>query len=251
MLDREDKETQSSESSPQQQTERRKIRRKIIRTRKTVLTEITCEGHHEKRQCYISINDFSESGMRITSDVFIPENTIIELNLTLEQPVKLEGRVAWTKEFGQGNHMIGLEFSLDSEVNGMSIPLILEWIKPYEVRHSLRPCFTRHFEACFADTVIKFYGYILVISPGGMEIKCAHPLPEGKDFTVKFSLFEKLLPISIRGIILFQKEVQPLCELDFLQKSQKIWIEFLQPDLVYKHIQEAYARGMLSEGRGH
>ncbi|MDQ7824002.1 MAG: PilZ domain-containing protein [Candidatus Eremiobacteraeota bacterium] len=231
----------------EQQHERRQIRRKLIKVRKTVLAEIFQAQDEERKKCYIYINDVSEGGLRITCDVFIPENTVIKLLITLEKQVALEGKVVWAKEFGSGNYTMGLELSQDRDDYRENVDFLFDWASPMEVKRSFRPRATKHFELHTEEQVTKFYAHLLIISPGGMELIFRKPLPEDRDFSLTFALFEKGKPITTRARVIFQRELVPLCPLDYLEKTYKIWIEFFDTEAVFAHLEEAVSRGALEE----
>lgn len=229
-----------------QSAERRKIRRRTFRTQKTVLAEITGEGSPEQLRTYIFINDLSENGMKMTTNVLIPENNHIRLGLSMENRIEVEGRVAWGREVGRGNYVMGIELSSDSELNRVGIPRLIEWALPFEQKRSIRLSVTRSLDVQWEDGRKKSYAHFLMISPGGMEILHEAPFPEGRELTLTFSLTEKLPSITTCGRVLFQRKIPPLCDMDLIQDTHKIWISFQTPEIVQEHIQAAMDKGLIA-----
>lgn len=66
----------SSGESAMPNEERRKFCRKAILMKRMLLSEMTGECDSPEKQFYLNINDISEDGMKITTDVFIPEDNL-------------------------------------------------------------------------------------------------------------------------------------------------------------------------------
>jgi len=226
--------------------ERRTLRRKSINVKKTVLCEMTGQNGSEGKNLYFYINDISSAGMKITSDLFIPEDNRVTLKFYLDSPLAVEGRVVWARECGKGNYHIGLEFTGDSEENKKAIQSLLSWAEPYQQKRSLKIHATHHFEAGIADSTRQFYAYIIVISPGGMEITCGSALPEGELCTLTFTLHNKLAPVTVKSSVIAQREIPPLSDDDYLEKSFKIWLSFQESEPVAEHLEEALQKGYLA-----
>jgi hypothetical protein len=96
--------------------ERRTIPREILPVKRTVLATISGMDGEEEQQLYLHINDISEKGMRITTDIFVPEDNRIRLRFLFDQPLEIEARTVWAKELGKGNYVMGLELFQDSEI---------------------------------------------------------------------------------------------------------------------------------------
>ncbi len=226
--------------------ERRTLRRKAINVKKTVLCELAGQNDSEGKNLYFFINDISPGGMKITSDIFLPENNDVTMRFYLGSPLMVDARVVWASEFGKGNFHIGLEFIADSEANKKAVPKLLEWSQPYERKRSLKVHATHHFEADLIDSKKHFYAYIIVISPGGMEMTCESPLPEGQPCNLTFTLHNKLAPITVTCNVIAQREVPPLSGDDFLEKTFKIWLSFQESESVAVHLEDALEKGFLA-----
>jgi hypothetical protein len=226
--------------------ERRKLRRKFINVKKTVLCEMAGRGEEEGKNLYFHINDISPGGMKITSDVFLPEDNVITMKFYLDAPLELQSRVVWARECGKGNYQMGLEFVSDSEETEKAIRTMLDWAEPFRQKRSLRIHATHHFELDLAGSRKHFYAYVIVISPGGMEITCGSPLPEGEPCNLTFTLHSKLAPVTVMSSVIAQREVPPLSDDDLLDKTFKIWISFVEGEPVAEHLEDALQKGYLA-----
>ncbi|MGV8120407.1 MAG: PilZ domain-containing protein [Candidatus Xenobiia bacterium LiM19] len=232
--------------SAEKDGERRTLRRKSIKVKKTVLCEMAGQNEGEGKNLYFYINDISPGGMKITSDIFLPEDNRLTLKFYLDSPLAVEARVVWARECGKGNYTIGLEFTGDSEDNKKAIQSLLDWAEPYERKRSLKIHATHHFEAALTDSKRQFYAYIIVISPGGMEITCGSTLPEGDLCTLTFTLHNKLAPVTVNSTVIAQREIPPLSDDDFLEKTFKIWLSFQESEPVAEHLEDALQKGYLA-----
>ncbi|MDQ7826479.1 MAG: PilZ domain-containing protein [Candidatus Eremiobacteraeota bacterium] len=233
-------------SDPSPARERRKFRRKAILVKRMVLSELAKGNGSGQRQFYLHINDISDHGMKITTDIFIPEENLIRMKLLLEPPLEIDARVVWAREIGKGNYKMGLEFLGDSGHNSVEVPHLLEWVHTYEEKkrtYSLQaPVYC---EILTEGTMKKFFPYVLSISPAAMEFTCDFPFPLTDEAVFSFSVHEKLSPVTVKGKILFQKDSTPPGGPDFLKKIYRVVVEFLEPPAVEKHLMEALDRRLI------
>lgn len=230
---------QSEENGPDK--ERRQVRRIAIAVMRTVLSEISGIGEMGEKQFYLYINDISEKGMRFTTDIFIPEENKVKLRLFLDSPLELDARTVWAKEIGKGNYVMGLEFTGDSEVNGRNIPRLINWARPPEDIRSLFLHTSLNFEGLFRESKRKFFAHVIVINPEGIELTCDFPFPLAQEFSLTFTINEKIAPLTVNGKVVFQKEIISPGAVDCPIKIYKTWIEFVDPPSVERHIQEVRA----------
>jgi len=218
--------------------ERRKVKRSVLTSRNMVYSQIFQEGMEVPHTQYIYINDLSPEGMKVTADTVYPEKTKLKFILNLNEPIELEAIVIWSKEIGTKNYKIGLNFT-DSQMNQKGIPALLQWACSHFGKKSFRINAPIQFRFECEGERRSFSAYVIVISPRGIEIKSDASFPENKKFKLTFTLNPSLKPISPHGIVLFQKSIKPLFEQEFLAEFYQVWIEFIDSDVVIKHIQDA------------
>lgn len=234
----------SEKNNTEAQEDKEKGDRPELSARNAILTEITLKHEESEtpRVHYLRISSVTEEIVSITSDTLLPRDTDIKLKLILSQPIEAEVRLLWYKEIGIKNYLMGLEFNQRARINRSGIPALLKWAEPRYGKRSFRINSQIYFETDFTgakdSTNNRFYGLVVVISPDGMELKNKFPFPEDIEFTIKFSLSNMVIPLTTRSRVIFQRDIKPRYEALKLSPYYQIWLEFLEPELIKKHISE-------------
>lgn len=229
--------------------ERRRVKRTLLKSRNVILVDIRIDENLPPSTHYVYINDLSELGMRITTDADIPLEDTVRLTLMIGQPTPVDLHPIWKKEIGNKNIIIGLEFIDDSAVNEAGVPALLKWAQPFYGKKSFRINAPIFLETDFEEAEKRFYAYVVVISPGGMEIMNEFPFPEGKDLTLTFTLNKKVPSITTGARVLFQREITPLYQELKRSNNFKVWLEFLEPELIKQHLHDTQQRNAQSSPR--
>jgi len=229
--------------------ERRRVKRTLLKSRNVILVDIRIDENLPPSTHYVYINDLSEIGMRITTDADIPLEDTVRLTMMIGQPTPVDLHPVWKKEIGNKNIIIGLEFTDDSAVNEAGIPALLKWSQPFYGKKSFRVNAPVFLETDFEESEKRFYAYVVVISPGGMEIMNEFPFPEKKNLELTFTLNKKVPPITAGARVLFQREITPLYQELKRSNNFKVWLEFLEPELVRQHLYDTQQRNVQSSSR--
>jgi len=209
--------------------ERRTLPREKIPVKRMVLATLSGLQGDEEQQLYLHINDISEKGMRITTDIFVPEENSLRLRLLLDQPLEIDGRTVWARELGRGNYVMGIELFQDSELYQKNFGSLLEWACPTEEKqvHYLRRNIL--FDGWFHNGSRKFFAHVVSLSPGGMEITCDFAFPIGESFTLTFKVEEREAPLTVTGKVIFQDAIGTL-EVGPCPALYRTWIEFVEEE---------------------
>jgi hypothetical protein len=221
--------------------ERRVARRNVLIVRKMTLAEIIIGEAGVPRIHYVYINDLSETGIRISSDILFPQNKKIKIRLFLSSPVYIEAVLRWKKEIGVQNYVNGMEFDQSSEASRKGAADLIRWAEPYFEKTSFLINSTLFMETDLDEPYSKMYIYTLSISQGRMELMNNLALPEGREFKLKFSLRHGIPAVTTRGQVIHQKEIRSESEIQEQAKNYNIWIEFLEPEPVKEHLMETLA----------
>jgi len=224
--------------------ERRRVKRTLLKSRNVILVDIQIDPNLPPSTHYVYINDVSDLGMRITTDADIPLEGDITLTLMIGQPTPVELRPVWKKEIGDRNIIIGLEFMTDSAVNRDGIPVLMKWAQPFYGKKSFRINAPVFLETDFEEGEKRFYAYVVVMSPGGMELMNEFPFPEAREFTLTFTLSKKVPPITTGARVLFQREITPLYRELKRSNNFKVWLEFFETELIRQHLLDTQKRGV-------
>ncbi len=233
-----EKEAEKGKSTPPIH-ERRMVKRSVLTSRNLVSAQIFQEGVEAPQSHYVYINDLSTEGMKITADTVYPDKTKLRFNLNLNEPIELETVVIWSKEIGSKNYKIGMMFVSESEINQKGIPALLQWAYPHFGKKSFRINAPMQFRFECEGQRRSFSAYVIVVSPRGIEIISNASFPENVEFKLTFTLNPNLKPITPRCTVLFQKNIKPVFEQEFLAEFYQIWIEFVDSEMVINHIKEA------------
>ncbi|GEM_PF-937974 len=218
--------------------ERRRMKRTLLKSRNVILAEIIIDENLPSSTHYVYINDICELGMRITTDADIPLDGDVTLKLMIGQPTPVELHPIWKKEIGNKNIIIGLEFIVDSAINKDGVPGLLKWAQPFYGKKSSRINAPVFLETDFEEGEKRFYAYVIVMSPGGMELMNEFSFPEDKDINLTFTLNKKVPPITTGARVLFQREITPLYRELKRSNNFKVWLEFFEPELIKQHLQD-------------
>jgi hypothetical protein len=221
--------------------ERRVALRNVLIVRKMTLAEIIIGETGVPRIHYVYINDISETGIRISSDILFPQNKRIRIRLFLSSPVSIEVFLRWKKEIGIKNYVNGMEFEQFSAINKKGVCDLLRWAEPYFEKTSFLINSTLFMETDLDEPFSKMYIYTLSISQGKMELMNNLALPEGREFELKFSLRHGIPAVTTRGQVIHQKEIAGEGASQEQAKNYNIWIEFLEPAPVKEHLMETLA----------
>ena len=100
---------------------------RIEREENVLVDVIQCRGNPELNDTSLSCRtvDVSESGMKVSSDMDIPVETVVGLRLDLSSVLyRLEGEVRWCKT--EGKHYVGLLIDEDS-------PDFVSWTRMFQL----------------------------------------------------------------------------------------------------------------------
>lgn len=235
------KEKRNDRLFPSFPVERRILRRKKIAARKIMLVEISFKPEEPPKKCniHLQISDINECGIMIATDTLFPVGTNLNMRLYLHKPVNLEGQVRWNKETVGNNNIMGIQFPETSEVNRIGVSELLAWAEPYVEKRTHKVKKIIPFISELEETRNEFNAYVVLISPSGMEILHRTDLPEGRDINLIFPLKQGIQPVKVRSRVVLQWKIKVDCEETLFPVRQKIWIEFLEPDVIQKHIQKA------------
>ncbi|MDQ7823061.1 MAG: PilZ domain-containing protein [Candidatus Eremiobacteraeota bacterium] len=221
-------------------SERRIFPRKTLIVKKMTLAEISIGEPGVPRMHYVYINDVSEKGIRISTDIPLPSRKVIHLKLHLDTPVLIPAKVQWKKELGISNYTYGLEFTMAAE-SLQDIAKLMEWATPYFERASFHINSTIHLTTGLREPNDTLYAYIKTISPLRMELTSHRELPENRPFEITFSLAKALTPCVTRVQVLYQKDDSGDDAHPGDEHSLAIILEFLDPEAVKNHLIEALA----------
>lgn len=215
--------------------DRRKTKRYVLTTANMVSAQITLESGDIILEQDIIINDVNVDGMRITINDDIPAGTKVFLILNLPEPVSLEARIVWSRNFDDKSFMMGMEFLIRSQVNDNNIPQLLRWAYSYYGKTLLRVNAPVTFEYEYFGEKKSFVAHVIVISPRGIELRNKFSLPENYELTLTFTLNPNSPVISPKGSVLFQQKIKQLFGGDTVEYYQ-IWIGFIDSEMVENYI---------------
>jgi hypothetical protein len=134
---------------------------------------------------------------------------------------------------------MGLELFEESELNRKNIGPLQEWAQPQGEKGILHLKRSLFFNGRFGEREKKFFAHVVNISPEGLECTCDFPFPIGEEFTLTFTVSDKVNPFTAAGKVNFQKEIGSPGAKDCPTSVYKTWIEFVDRDPVRKHLQDA------------
>jgi len=221
--------------------ERRIAVRKVLIVRKMTLAEIVVGDSGVPRIHYVYINDISETGIRLSSDILFSPEKKIRLKLFLNKPITVEVCLRWKKEIGINNYVNGMEFVVDTPEQKAGLQKLITWAEPYFEKSSFKLNHTLFLQTNLGKPLDGVYVYALSISPGRLEILSNTPLPENREFSVQFSLHQDLSPITTVAQVMHMVDTTPE-ELDSMEhRNYTIWLEFNDSTAVKEHLAEMMA----------
>lgn len=227
--------------SKQASSDRRYTRRHLLIVKKMTLAEIIFGDNGVPRIHYVFINDISETGIRLSSDIFFPYDKKIKLKLFLPHSIQLETHLVWKREIGIKDYMNGLEFIESSKINEKGKQELLNWAEPYFDKTSFPINSTLFLETDLDEPLDKIYVFLLKISPQRLKFMSNNPFPEGNKFNIAFSLQKNIPSISTKAQVLFQKKHNVSEEAYTQPNNFTTWMELFDSDIVKNHLRETLA----------
>jgi hypothetical protein len=232
------------ESSPAAvDSERRVAVRKVLIVKKMTLAEIVIGDGGVPRIHYVYINDISETGIRISSDILFPSDKKIRLKLLFNKPITVETCLRWKRDIGVNNYLDGMEFITDTEAHKKGVHSLLAWAEPYFEHSSFKLNTTLYLQTDLEGPLAGVYAYALSISPCRLEILSNTPFPEEKEFTLAFSLRQDKPAILTKAQVIHLADTTPEeLELDMAEcRNYTIWLEFSDSRPVKEHLMDVLA----------
>ncbi|MFN3477782.1 MAG: PilZ domain-containing protein [bacterium] len=167
--------------------EKRKEPRKVLSPARLVKTVITYDKDLVVEK-WVSVVDVSRHGMKIILDIplKLAENVKIQF-YTSNQPLEIEGKIAWCKELikGSGLYAAGLDLAKLSQENYETINNFLINFAPFEERKAVRVKKPFLVELKTQSETKKFYTYAVDLSITGMRIINDFELPTEEIILIK------------------------------------------------------------------
>ncbi len=221
--------------------ERRIAVRKVLIVRKMTLAEIIIGDGGVPRIHYVYINDISETGIRVSSDILFSSEKKIRLKLFLTGPIAVEVSLRWKREIGINNYINGMEFIVDRPEQKAGVQKLITWAEPFFEQSSFKLNHTLFIQTDLEKPLDGVYAYALSISPGRLEILSNTPFPENREFTVRFSLKQGLHPLETLAQVMHLMDTTPE-ELEGMEhRNYTIWLEFSDSTAVKGHLAEMMA----------
>ncbi|MDQ7825189.1 MAG: PilZ domain-containing protein [Candidatus Eremiobacteraeota bacterium] len=166
-------------------TERRKEDRKKIILNKTFLAEI-----HADRviKGYIYVIDISNQGLKVITDIDLPDDRPFLMKLFIPEPVELTSEVIWQKKVLGYMNAVGLRVIVQEKLTRENIE---QFMTKYSIDTSqkiIHPNRQLSFQCKKDGRWESFYAFLLTISLEGMEITTDYLLPSGEALILRCDL---------------------------------------------------------------
>lgn len=183
--------------------ERRTDARKKIDLKRTFKAEVILDT---VQPCYVYIIDVSQGGMKIMTDLDIPEHRTFLMKLFLEETIELAVEIVWAKKMVGYMNVIGLRFVA---MSSKAMAKIEAFIAQYSIDTTKRIVKLHkmlNMQIKKEEEWVNFYAFILNVSPNGLEFTTDYPLPEN-EFSLHFYLEQGQMPFEADVRVLFQREI--------------------------------------------
>jgi c-di-GMP-binding flagellar brake protein YcgR len=185
--------------------ERRQQFRHPIMVKKIFAAELFPETPNPVH-CFVRIQDLSEGGMRIHSDVALPLDEPIPLKLYLDEPTELTVKVVWHRQLYGGMNIFGLQFLVVSPADRDKIDRFIDAYSWEKRRESYRLNRILVVEMEDEEQETRLPVFTLNLSATGMCV--LHSSPVFREGEVPFRILTSpgAQPIHVRGRVVWQKE---------------------------------------------
>lgn len=199
--------------------ERRTEERKKISLKKPFLAEIHLD---QVRKTYIYIVDVSHGGMKIVTDLTIPEDQTFTLKLNMKEPATFVVKSIWQRQILGYMNAVGIKFMelspearaiVDSIVNKFAIDISRSICSPRKMMD---------FQIQQDGQWQTFYAYVINLSLEGLEYTTDFILPINEEFHLKAFFIQAEAPLEMAGRIASEK--------DLSMGRTKGWLEFVNLD---------------------